>query len=458
MKITIIGGGGVRSPLLMSALARRQDQIDLTEVTLVDVDESKVAMMGALCRYVAGRAGATFELNWTTDAREGLSGASAVITTLRVGGEEARILDERIALERGILGQETTGPGGFAMSLRTIPAVSRYAEMMRELCPGAWLLNFTNPAGLVAQALSTSFPDLKVVGICDTPTGMRRRVAAVFGRDAHDVPISFFGLNHLSWMAHAMVNGEDVVPRIISDPSLAHRVPELGLFDQDLLRIVGMLPNEYLYFYYYREQAVEHIKAAGETRGEQVRRLSGDLMGDLREIDPAAHPERAWQRYTAYLDSRHGSYMAAETASSGMHDGEKDEPRNGGDEGEGYAGVALDILTSSQGEPTEIVANVPNQGAVPGMQEDDVVEVVCRSDRSGLHPIPVEAVPDDALLLMQQVKRYERLTVDAVRSHSRECAVEALMNHPLVGSYSLSCSLVDAYLAAHRAHVGEWAA
>lgn len=456
MKITIVGGGGVRSPLLMSALARRQKQIDLTEVTLLDIDESKVEAMGAICRYAADRAGASFQLSWTTDARAALSGAGAVITTLRVGGEEARVLDERIALDRRVLGQETTGPGGFAMSLRTIPAVTEYAELMRELCPDAWLLNFTNPAGLVAQALCSHFPDLKVAGICDTPTGMRRRVAAVFGRDARDVPVTFFGLNHLSWMAQAFVDGEDVVPRVISDPGLADRVPELALFDRDLLHIVGMLPNEYLYFYYYRDQAVDHILAAGETRGEQVRRLSGGLLEDLERIDPVMHPERAWERYTAYIHSRHGTYMAAETASSGMHAGERDESRGSRDEGEGYAGVALDILTSAKGEPREIVVNVPNRGAVPGMQEDDVVEVVCRSDRTGLHPLPVDSVPEDALLLMQQVKRYERLTVQAVTSRSRECGVEALMNHPLVGSYTLSRSLVDAYLAVHRPYVGEW--
>lgn len=458
MKITIIGGAGVRTPLLMSALARRQSQIDLTDVTLVDRDEAKLAVMGPLCRHAANTAGAAFGLDWTTDASEALPGSSAVITTIRVGGEDARVLDERIALERGVLGQETTGPGGFAMSLRTIPAVSAYAEMMRALCPDAWLLNFTNPAGLVAQALSTGFPDVKVVGICDTPTGMHRRVAAAFGRSASQVPIRFFGLNHLSWMAQALIDGENVVPRIIGDPTLARRVPELALFDQDLLRLVGMLPNEYLYFYYYREQAVDHIKAAGETRGEQVRRLSGDLLGDLREVDPAAHPERAWQRYRAYLDSRHGTYMAAETASSGMHAEEERKPEERSEEGEGYAGVALDILTSAQGEPREIVANVPNRGAVPGMREDDVVEVACRSDQTGLHPIPMDSVPEDELLLMQQVKQYERLTVEAVRNHSRECAVEALMNHPLVGSYSLSRSLVDAYLTAHREYVGEWAA
>jgi 6-phospho-beta-glucosidase len=440
----------------MPAFARRQRELDLEDVVLVDQDEARLSMMGPLCRYVAERNDAEFDLRWTSDAREGLEGAGAVITTIRVGGEQGRVLDETIALERGVLGQETTGPGGFAMALRTIPAVARYAEMMQSICPDAWLLNFTNPAGLVAQALTLRFPEMKIVGICDTPSGMHRRVAAAFGLPATEVPVRFFGLNHLSWMAEAMVDGENVVPRVIADPALARQVPELALFDGDLLRLLGMLPNEYLYFYYYREQALAHIQTAGETRGEQVRRLSASLLHDLRESDPAANPERAWRRYRSYLNNRHGTYMATETASAGMLAEEADEPAEDGDEGEGYAGVALDILTATSGEPRNLVVNVPNRGAIPGMQHDDVVEVACRVDADGIWPIPIPPVHEDELLLMRQVKRYERLTVEAVSTHSRECAVRALMSHPLVGSYSLAGSLVDAYLSAHAEHVGQW--
>lgn len=458
MKLTVVGGAGVRSPLLMPALARRQDQLGLTDVVLMDADARKLELMGPLCSHAARLAGATFRLGWSTDARETLSGANAVITTLRVGGEDARVLDERIALDAGVLGQETTGPGGFAMSLRTIPAVTHYAELMREICPEAWLLNFTNPAGLVAQAISTRFPGLKVVGICDTPTGMRRRVAAAFHRPASEVPVTFFGLNHLSWMSEALVDGENVVPQVVTDLAFRRRVADLALFEPDLLRLVGMVPNEYLYFYYYREQAVQHIRDAGETRGEQVRRLSGDLLGDLQRIDPVAHPDRAWDRYHSYLASRHGTYMATETAGEGMHgDEDQDEPERE-QEGEGYAGVALDILSSAQGERRDVVANVPNRGAIPGMQDDDVVEVACSCDESGLHPLPVAPVPEDQFLLMRQVKRYERLTVEAVYTRSRECAVQALMGHPLVGSYSLARHLVGEYLSAHRQYVGEWTA
>ena len=456
MKLTVIGGAGVRTPLLMSALARRQSAIDLREVMLVDLDEQKLALMGPLCRYVAEKAGGQFHLTWTTDAREALTGAGAVITTIRAGSEQARVLDERIALSHGVLGQETTGAAGFAMALRSIPAVAAYARQMQELCPDAWLLNFTNPAGLVVQGLTTHFPDLKIVGICDTPIGLQREVAAAFGRSPGEVPIRFFGLNHLSWMAEARVEGENVVPRLIGDEQLLGRVHHLSLFEPRLLRLVGMLPNEYLYYYYYRERAVANIQAAEETRGEQVRRLSSELLRDLVDIDPAAHPERAWERYHRYLGNRHGTYMATETGGDLQPELQQDQGAPPVEDGEGYAGVALDILTAAGGHGSTLVANVPNRGAVEGMRADDVVEVVCRCDADGLRPLPAGEVPENALLLMQQVKRYERLTVEALHTRSRQLAIEALMAHPLVGSYSIARSLVSAFLDTHRDLLGEW--
>jgi 6-phospho-beta-glucosidase len=461
MKLTVIGGAGVRTPLLMSALARRQEAIGLDSVVLMDLDESKLELFGPLSRYVAESVGGTFTLSWTSDAREALTGAGAVITTIRGGSEHGRVVDESIALQHGVLGQETTGPGGFAMALRSIPAVSVYAAMMRDICPDAWLMNFTNPAGLVAQGLTEAFPDLKIVGICDTPIGLHREVAAAFGRPAEEVPIRFAGLNHLSWLLSAEVDGENVVPRIVADPSLIARIHQLGLFEPELIRLIGSLPNEYLYFYYYREQALGHIQAAGETRGRQVQRLSAELLRDLAEIVPAEHPQRAWTRYRQYLNSRHGTYMSTETGGAthfAAPEEAEEERTPTAEEGEGYAGVALDILTAAQGHESRMVANVPNRGAIPGMRDDDVVEIACRCDSSGLHPLPSGPLPEDALLLMQQVKRYERLTVEAIRTHSRELAVEALMAHPLVGSYSLARGLVTDYLEAHRDAVGEWPA
>ncbi len=457
MKIVVIGGAGVRTPLLMPALARRQERLDLRQVVLVDRDEARLELMAPLIQHAAQRHNATFDLSWTTEAAEALTGADAVITTIRVGGEEARVLDERIARRHGVLAQETTGVGGFAMALRSIPVIAEYAQMMREMCPHAWLLNFTNPAGLVAQAMVTQFPDLKVAGICDTPMGLQSAVAHAFQRRPDQVSARFFGLNHLSWLAEAVIDGENVVPRIVADPELASRIEELSLFEPGLLRLLGILPNEYLYFYYYRERAVANIASAEETRGEQVRRLSRELIQELREIDPAANPTSAHHRYQRYLHSRHGSYLAMETGGAIQHQGDRETESDPQAEGEGYAGVALDILAPA-GKLAEVVANVPNGGAIPGMRADDAVEVTCHRDATGLHPVPFERVPEEELLLMQTVKQYERLTVEAIRTHSRQSAIEALMTHPLIGSYSLAEGLLSDILKVHRQYVGEWSA
>jgi len=459
MKLAIVGGGGIRTPLLMSALARRQRAIDLQEVQLMDLDEVKLSLIAPLCEHVARSAGATFRLTWTTQSEDALSGARGVITTIRVGGERARAVDERIALDAGVLGQETTGPAGFAMALRSIPAVSKYAAMMRTLCPDAWLLNFTNPAGLVAQAITQAFPDLKIAGICDSPTSLWRDVAAAYGRQSPDVPVRFYGLNHLSWMAEASVDGVNIVPDLLTDEARLRQIRELSLFEPRLLRLIGMLPNEYLYYYYYRNEALAHIRAGGETRGEQILRLSGNLMADLRKIDPTKHPDRALRLYRDYMIRRHSTYMAVETggsAETGDADSEMDNHAQA-DDGEGYAGVALDILAAAAGGGARVVANVPNRGAIPGMRDDDVVETTCDCDAAGLHPLRLESVNEDALLLMQQVKRYERLTVEAISEGSRDLAIEALLAHPLVGSYPIARALVKAYLLAHRDLVGEWA-
>src|SRR5579875_2288321 len=371
MKLVIIGGAGVRCPLIMPPLVRRERKLGLDDVVLMDVDEEKLSLIAPIARHAAERLDAGFRISATTNAREALAGADAVITTVRAGTEEGRVRDERIAFDHGVLGQETTGAGGFAMALRSVPVITGYGRLMRELCPDAWLLNFTNPAGLVVQALVHDVPDLKVAGICDTPSFLHRSVAAVFGRDPREVPVRFYGLNHLSWMPEALVDGENVVPRIIADPDLRSRIEKLAIFDPDLLALLGVLPNEYLYYYYYRDRALERMRAGGETRGEQISRLSGELLRDLREIDPQRHPARALERYRSYIDERHGTYMARETGSGPREKRETDEGE------EGYAGVALDIL-SARGDESIVVANVPNRGAIAGLRDDDVVEVACR--------------------------------------------------------------------------------
>jgi len=453
VKLTIIGGAGVRTPLFIRGLGRLAPALGLTQVTLMDVQEEKLNLIGALCRHVLRQAGDPVALDLTTDPRLALSGADFVVTTIRVGNEPARALDERIALNLGVLGQETTGPGGFAMALRSIPAILGYADLMAEVCPNAWLLNFTNPAGLVAQAIADARPAMRVAGICDTPPTMLRVVSHALGRPQEELDFTFYGLNHLSWLAAARYQGEDLLPALLADDAALRALPDEP-FDPALVRMIGMLPNEYLYYYYYRERALANILAAKESRGEQVARLSAKLLDDLRSVDPARRPDQGMAVYRAYLGTRRGSYMAAETG--GQMDRGADEVALA-DGNEGYAGVALAVIGAvASGSAHKLILNLPNRGAIPGLADGDVVEARCLVDGAGAHPLPVDTVPDHALLLMRQVKRYERLTVEAIRRRSRDLAVEALVAHPLVGSYSLATALVEQYLTAHAQYVGQW--
>jgi len=461
MKLALLGGGGVRAPLFVASTLKRAERIHLDELCLMDIDGSKLEVISQVCRVVAARMGSRVRLSATTDAHAALEGAKYVVTSIRVGGDEGRVLDERIALRRGVLGQETTGPGGFAMALRSIPAILGYAQMMEKLAPGAWMFNFTNPAGLVAQALHNAGFS-RAVGICDGANLAQHAAASWLGVPAKEVRAEVYGLNHLSWARRVWVNGRDVLPDLLADDGFL-AFSEDRVFEPELVRQFGEWLNEYLFYYYYAEQAVAAIQGDEKTRGEEIVEINRHLLAALRSIDIMREPERALQVYYAANARRSATYMHyarpdapdMETADQAQHEAAAGQQA---DEGEGYAGVALDIIEAFEsGEPLHIALNVPNAGAIACMDADDVVEVSCIVDRFGIHPLPIGQVPAPQELLMRAVKQYERLTVEAVRTRSRRIAAQALMVHPLVLSYSRAKALVDDYLQAHAPYVGEWA-
>jgi 6-phospho-beta-glucosidase len=323
------------------------------------------------------------------------------------------------------------------------------AARTEVLAPQAWTFNFTNPAGLVAQALyDAGFR--RVVGICDSANTGQHEVARYLDISADEVKAEVFGLNHLSWMRRAMVRGVNVLPDLLDDDSFI-RQTRLRMFDKALVRRMGMFLNEYLYYYYYHDEAVKRIQSEGETRGEEVERLNKELFESLKDCPPT----EALNVYDAYNRRRNSTYMAY---AEPEHLNEK-STKQGHTEHEvgGYAGVALRAgLAVSQDRPLRIGLNVPNSGAIPEMRDDDVVEITCEVDGTGIHPIQVEDVPEDAYLLMRAVKRYERLAAQAILNRDRNLAVECLFAHPLVGSYSLARTLVDDYLEAHKPYVEGW--
>ncbi|MBK9712410.1 MAG: 6-phospho-beta-glucosidase [Kouleothrix sp.] len=462
MKLTLIGGGGVRGPLFVASALRRAERVGLEELCLMDIDAEKLAIFGGLCREVARRAGSPVRITTTTDARAALDGARHVVTTIRVGFEHGRVLDERIALRHGVLGQETTGPGGFAMALRSIPALLGYAELLDQVSPGAWLYSFTNPAGLVTQALRDAGFS-RTIGICDGANVGQHAVADWLKIDPARLRAEVFGLNHLSWTRRVLLDGQDVLAPLLRDPAFLSGTM-MKLFDPALVERIGMWLNEYLYYFYYAERAVASISADEMTRGEEIVELNQRLLAQLRAIGVEQNPDAGLRAFHAYQNRRHATYMhyaqpdgpTMEQADEELAASSQQSAVNEAD-GEGYAGVALGIVEAMEtGVPLYTALNVPNEGAIDAMRPGDVVEVSCVVDRDGVRPLPIGAIPEPQELLMRSVKLYERLTVEAIRTRARGTAVAALMAHPLVLSYSRAKPLVDEYLFAHREWVGEW--
>lgn len=453
MKLTLIGGAGVRSVFFVNGLLKRAKETGITEFVIYDIDKDKMSTIGKICQYVAHKGNAPFTVKIEADKRRAISNADFVVTTIRVGNDHSRVVDEQIALKHGILGQETTGAGGFSMAIRTIPVIAEYCKLTKELAPNAWTFNFTNPSGLVTQAMHSLGYD-KVIGICDTPSSTKLRIAKALGLDEERLYAEFFGLNHLSWIRKLEYEGKDILDRVIDDRKLLGKIDEFRMFDPDLIKSIGFLPNEYLYYYYHREQSVANILESGSTRGKFIEQNNIDMINELKGMDIDKEPEKALQTYLYYMEKRELAYMAVEThrETQQLKRGNIKMP-----DSEGYAGVMMDfaqaLVTDSR---KDIILSVPNNGSVDGFNDGDVMEMTCRVDKDGAHPVKIGEVPEEMYLLMKTVKLYEKLSVQAALKKSRTLAVKALMVHPLVNSYSLAKSLVDDYLEAYKGILGKW--
>jgi len=459
MKLAVLGGGGVRSPFLAKSIVAGADRIGLTRVVFMDKDEQKLRTFGVLAQETARRLNPRIDFSLTTEVVEAVRDADFVITTLRVGGDAARVLDERVALDCGVLGQETTGAGGFAMAMRSIPALRAYGEAIRTHArPGAPVFNFTNPSGLVTQALRSEGFDT-VYGICDAPSGFKMQLEKLCQATPDELAFTCFGLNHLSWFREVKLRGRDITAELIANPRL-YTETEMNVFPEHLVHLSGdLLLNEYLYFYYFREQAIAAILSAGKTRGETIREINEEMLAELQGLDVAANLEKAFAIFISHHFRRENSYMAIESRHTRP-------PRpvptlqeflETPDAG-GYAGVALRFIEAYHtGRSVDMVLSVPNRGAIAGLEDDDVVEVTCRIDRNGATPAKIGRVPEMQMNLIRTVKFFERNAAHAIREKSIDRAVTALTAHPLISSYSLATRLVAKYLEVHRPFIGTWA-
>jgi 6-phospho-beta-glucosidase len=444
VKLTILGSG-VRAPFVLRGLAANGGDLGLDEVVLHDADPERLELMSALGAHLCAEWGAGFTLRGEPEPRAAIEGARFVFSAIRPGQEAARAVDEDVPLKHGVLGQETTGPGGFAMALRTIPAMLGFARLIEEAAPDALLVNFTNPVGIVMQALH-DHSSVRAVGICDGPVSMLRSVAGFLGVPAERVRADYFGLNHCGWIHRVLVDGRDRLPDLLDRyEELRAADEQWRLFDPALVRSIGMLPMEYLYFYYYRDEAVAHIRGSGSSRGRQLQALNDALWPVLRScVDAGDLPgaRAAWERA---MSERDATYFARERGEQVEDETEEPDDLFGG---EGYQGVAMAVMVAAaQRRATPMILNVANRGAIGGLRDDDVVEVTCVADEHGAHPLAQGAMPEAALDLVRQVKQYERLTVTAAVEGSYDAALGALLSHPLVGSYPAAKAILDDYVA-----------
>lgn len=453
MKLSIIGGGGVRTPRLIPSLVKRAARLGLDELWLMDNDAAKLDLIGGLCQQMAGDA--PFRIILTTNAEAAVRDAQHVITAIRPGLEQGRAIDERICFDHGILGQETTGAAGFAMAMRSIPAILEIAQLVNRIgASGAWIYNFTNPAGLVAQALHDAGVE-RIIGICDSANGAQHAVSRFLGIPLQRVHHTVYGLNHLSWTSRVRVDadsnggGEEVFPALLFDDRFV-QATHMQMFAPGLRAWQQAFLNEYLHYFYHRDEALAALIKKSETRGEETIRLTHQLLDRLRAVE--GDPQASIAAYRELMDARSRSYMAHARAGK---DRVKMDPV--GEDEEGYAAVALGCVEAIQNHTRHYTGlNVPNRGAISGMADDDIVEVGCWIDERGIVPEPVGVIPDHQLLLMQNVKQYERLGSHAVLRRDRSLAVQALTVHPLIGSYPLAEKLVDAFIRAHEPLIGAW--
>lgn len=435
MRIAVIGGGGSRTPLLYHGLLQRVADLPAPSVVLHDTSAPWLARVRTVLRAMDEQAAASVPTTTTTDLDAALDGADFVITAIRVGGFEARRVDEEVPLAQGVLGQETVGPGGFALALRNVPALAHVAQVMRHRCPDAWLINLTNPAGLVTEALSHQLGD-RVIGVCDSPTALQGRVAAALDLDAATLHFGYAGLNHLGWLTAAWQRGRDLLPALLDDARLS-RIEEARLIGADRVRALGAVPNEYLYFYEHTADVVANTSDAG-PRGAFLADRRGDLA---TAIDHAPTPAGALAAYRASLRQRQDTYLAAES-------GVTRPPTTDvfADAG-GYHEVALAVLVAiARDAPTVAVVNTRNRGALPFLPDDAVVEVPAVIRAAGTFPL-ASTVPASQRALVEQVKAFERATLDAISTGSRRAAVAALATHPVVASADVAARIVTRYAA-----------
>jgi 6-phospho-beta-glucosidase len=425
VKIAVIGGGSSYTPELINGTLERAGSLPIDEIWLMDISPQRLEVVGGFAQRMVRAAGAPFAVHLTTDRREAITDASYVITQLRVGGMEARREDEYLGRRHGLVGQETTGIGGMAKAMRTIPVVLDVARDMRDLAPGALLINFANPSGLVTEALTRYAEDVPSVGLCNGPITAKRAMLEALGEHRgidvapEEATLDVLGLNHLSWFRGLTVGESDLWPTVLQIFLEEMAAPR---WDRRTIEVLGMVPNGYLQYYYYTADKVADQQDWPPSRAEEVMEIEARLLRQYAESDRTEPPEDLMKRGGAY-----------------------------------YSTVATQLIDAHHNDRGQIhVASARHAGAVPGWPEDWVLEMNCRVDRAGVHPLPADPLPPVCFGLMAHVKMYEILTAEAAVRGDRKTAYSALLAHPLGPSADRVDTVLDDMLTTHREYLPQF--
>ena len=459
MKLAILGGGGVRIPAFIRGVLS-SGAVAFDEIWLFEPDELRRKTTGRLAVELAGALGQPGAVRLTSEAEEAFAGADFVFSAIRVGGDRARVIDEEVALRRGIVGQETTGPGGCAMALRTIPVLLSYCDVLARCAPGAVLINFTNPVGVITQAVSLH-TSVRVVGVCDTPSSALDRLAGFLGAERDKVAFSYGGLNHLGWITSFAVNGQERIGALLDRyEELARFDHVFAAFDPALVRRLGAIPTEYVYYFYEPARYVAAVARAGTSRGADVLRLNSELLPAIMAAFGAGGLNDAWAAYSMLMGVRRDTYMRTDTEGENQQAQARARRRAAGpaEPGSGrpggYEGVALQVIDGLTGRtPGEVIVNTRNGASLGFLEPDDVVEVPALVHGGGVSPLAIGQLPRSARGLITQTKQYERELVDAAVSGDAGLAALALALHPLVPGVTVAREMMSEYCERHGPHL-----
>ena len=421
INVAVIGSGSTYCPELIDGFLKASDSLKLKKVAFMDIDERKRTIVGNLCVRMLKNAGSDCEVIFTDDLDTALRGADFVITQIRVGKLPCRHLDESIPRKYDLIGQETTGIGGFFKAQRTIPVIKHICDRIEAICPDAWLINFTNPSGIITEFVLNN-TNVKCIGLCNVPIDMLDDLKEITG---DDVDITYVGLNHLSWVTSVKKDGKELLPGLIDSgfsPKVMANIKDDG-FSIDCLRTIQAIPSSYLQYYYCREAKLQHQREDPKTRAQVCMEIEEQLLEIYKDENIVTKP--------ALLDKRGGHK---------------------------YSLVAVSLIDAIANDKRDVqVVNVKNNGTLPFMADDDIIEVAAVIGSDGAHPMPVtEHINDHIIGLMRVVKTYEKYTVKAAIKGSDEDAIKGLLVHPLVGDWEKAVNCFNELKEAHKEYLPQY--